>query len=76
VLTFALLISGLDLTSSLSAIIACTNNVDPGLGSVGPGSTYAGLNDFQSWVCIAAMFLGRIEIITFAVLFTPAFWRK
>ncbi|MGH8207402.1 MAG: TrkH family potassium uptake protein [Steroidobacteraceae bacterium] len=76
VLTFALLISGLDLTSSLSAIIACINNVGPGLGSVGPGRTYAGLNDFQTWVCIAAMFLGRIEIITFAVLFTPAFWRK
>ena len=43
---------------------------------VGPGSTYASLNDFQSWICIAAMFLGRIEIITFAVLLTPSFWRK
>jgi trk system potassium uptake protein TrkH len=75
-LTFALLISGLDLTSSLSAIVACINNVGPGLGSVGPSRTYAALNDFQSWVCIAGMFLGRIEIITFAVLLTPAFWRK
>ncbi|HTW75490.1 MAG TPA: potassium transporter TrkG [Steroidobacteraceae bacterium] len=75
-LTFALLISGMDLTSSLSAIVACINNVGPGLGSVGPDRTYAALSDFQSWVCIAAMFLGRIEIITFAVLLTPAFWRK
>ncbi len=75
-LTFALLISGLDLTSSISAIVACINNVGPGLGSVGPAHTYAGLDDFQSWVCIAAMFLGRIEIITFAVLLTPTFWRK
>jgi trk system potassium uptake protein TrkH len=75
-LTFALLISGLDLTSSVSAIVACINNVGPGLGVVGPGRTYSALNDFQSWVCIAAMFLGRIELITFAVLFTPAFWRK
>jgi trk system potassium uptake protein TrkH len=76
VLVFALLISGLDFISSFSAIVACINNVGPGLNVVGPGSTYAGLNDFQCWVCIAAMFLGRIEIITFAVLFTPTFWRK
>ena len=38
--------------------------------------SYGTLSDFQSWVCIAAMFLGRIEIITFAVLLTPTFWRK
>jgi len=76
VLTFALLISGLDLTSALSAIVACINNAGPGLGLVGPGHTYAALNGVQGWICIAAMFLGRIEIISFAVLFTPTFWRK
>jgi trk system potassium uptake protein len=75
-LTFVLLISGLDLVSSFSAIVACINSVGPGLNIVGPGSTYAALTDFQIWVCSAAMFLGRIEIITFAVLFTPTFWRK
>ncbi len=76
VLTFALLISGLDFLSSLSAIVACINNAGPGLGLVGPSTNYATLNDFQSWVCIAGMFLGRVEIITFAVLLTPTFWRK
>ena len=75
-LTFGLMISGLDLTSSLSAIVACINNVGPGLGRVAPGLSYASLNGFQSWVCVAAMFLGRVEIITFAVLLTPTFWRK
>jgi trk/ktr system potassium uptake protein len=75
-LTFALLISGLDLTTALSAVVSCINNVGPGLSNVGPVRTYGGLNDFQSWVCIAAMFLGRVEIITFAVVLTPAFWRK
>jgi trk system potassium uptake protein TrkH len=75
-LTFALLISGVDLTSSLSAIVACINNLGPGLGRVGPIHTYAGLNGFQLWVCTAAMFLGRVEIITFAVVLTPTFWRK
>jgi len=76
VLTFLLLISGLDFISSISGVLACINNVGPGLNLVGPGSTYSALTDFQIWVCTAAMFLGRIEIITFAVLFTPTFWRK
>jgi trk system potassium uptake protein TrkH len=75
-LTFALLISGLDLTSAFSAILACINSVGQGLNLVGPGKTYGGLTDFQIWICTTAMFLGRMEIITFAVLFTPAFWRK
>jgi trk system potassium uptake protein len=76
VLTFALLISGLDFLTSLSAIVACINNAGPGLNLVGPTSNYGVLNDFQSWICIAGMFLGRVEIITFAVLLTPSFWRK
>jgi len=76
VLTFALLISGLDFMSALSGIVACINNAGPGLNLVGPSSNYSTLNDFQSWVCIAGMFLGRVEIITVAVLFTPTFWRK
>jgi trk system potassium uptake protein TrkH len=75
-LTFLLLISGLDFVSSISGVLACINNVGPGLNLVGPGKTYGALNDFQTWVCTAAMFLGRIEIMTFAVLCTPTFWRK
>jgi trk system potassium uptake protein TrkH len=76
VLTFSLLISGLDFVSAFSAVIACVNNVGSGLGVVGPHSSYAALNDFQTWVCALAMFVGRIEIITFVVLFMPTFWRK
>jgi len=76
VLTFALLISGLDFLSAVSAIIACINNVGPGLGAVGPGTTYGTLTDFQLWMCTAAMMLGRVEIFTVLILFTPTFWRK
>ena len=75
-LTFALLASGLDLVSSLTAIVASINNAGPGLGDVGPAGNYGALNDFQTWMCTTAMFLGRIEIFTFLVLFTPTFWRK
>jgi trk system potassium uptake protein len=76
VLTFSLLLSGLDFVSAFSAIIACINNAGPGLGVVGPASNYQGLGDFQTWVCSLAMLLGRLEIFSFLVLFTPSFWRK
>ncbi|HMI36176.1 MAG TPA: potassium transporter TrkG, partial [Steroidobacteraceae bacterium] len=76
VLTFALLMSGLDFMSSVTAIIASINNVGPGLNLVGPGSNYGTLSDFQLWMCTAAMLLGRVEIFTVLILFTPAYWRK
>jgi trk system potassium uptake protein len=76
VLTFAMLLSNLDFISALTAVLASINNTGPGLGIVGPTHTYAGLSDFQTWVCTAAMFLGRIELFTALVLFTPVFWRK
>ena len=75
-LTFALLLSGLDLDSSFSAVIACINNTGPGLAAVGPSHNYASLNDFQVWVCTAAMLLGRLEIFSVLVLFTGVFWRR
>jgi trk system potassium uptake protein TrkH len=76
ILTLVLVISGLDFLSSFTAIIACINNAGPGLNEVGPATNYAGLNDFQTWICSLAMFIGRIEIFTVLILLTPTFWRK
>jgi trk system potassium uptake protein TrkH len=75
VLTFALLATGLDFVSAFSAVIACINNAGPGLGVVGPASNFQGLTDFQTWVCSLAMLLGRLEIFSLLVLFTPTYWR-
>lgn len=75
-LTFLLLISGLDFISAFSAIIACINNAGPGLGVVGPASNFSVLTDFQTWICMFAMLLGRLEIFTVLILFTPNFWRR
>jgi trk system potassium uptake protein TrkH len=75
-LTFFLVASGLDFTSSITAIIACINNAGPGLNVVGPAQNYQGLTDFQTWVCTAAMFIGRLEVMTVFVLMTPSFWRS
>jgi trk system potassium uptake protein TrkH len=76
VLTFVLLLSGLDFISSFSAIIACINNAGPGLGVVGPASNYGVLTDFQTWVCSFTMLLGRLEVFSVLILFTRAFWRN
>ena len=71
-----LLLSGMDLVSAFTAAIACINNTGPGLGQVGPAGNYQGLTDFQTWVCTAAMLLGRLELLSVLVLFTPHFWRR
>jgi trk system potassium uptake protein TrkH len=71
-----LLLSDLDVVTAFTAIIACVNNTGPGLGQVGPAGNYQGLNDASTWVCTAAMLVGRLEMMSVLVLFTPAFWRK
>ncbi|MBI2313968.1 MAG: TrkH family potassium uptake protein [Betaproteobacteria bacterium] len=76
ILTFVLMASGLDYISAFSAIIACINNMGPGLNQVGPAANYQVLTDFQTWVCSFAMILGRLEVFTLLIIFTPAFWQK
>jgi trk system potassium uptake protein len=75
-LTMVLLLSGLDIVTAFSAVIATVNNIGPGLGLVGPSSNYGVLNDGQIWVLSFAMLLGRLELLTVLVLFTGHFWRK
>jgi trk system potassium uptake protein TrkH len=57
-------------------VIACFNNAGPGLGLVGPATNYQILTDYETWVCSFTMLLGRLEIFSVVVLFTPQFWRK
>ena len=74
-LTLLLMATHLDVITAFSAVVACINNTGPGLNLVGPSTTYAVLNDFQTWVCTWAMLLGRLEIFTLLVILMPAFWR-
>ena len=73
--TLLLLFTGLDIVSAFTAVVACINNTGPGLGQVGPAGNYQGLSDLQTWVCSAVMLLGRLELLSVLVLFTPQFWR-
>ncbi len=74
--TFLLVIDGLDFISAFSGVIACINNMGPGLGVVGPAQNYQALSDFQTWVLAWTMLVGRLEIFSVVILFTPAFWHK
>ena len=69
-----LLASGLDYVTAWSATAASLNNLGPGLGAV--ASNYAELGSFAKWVLCWGMLLGRLEIFTLLVLFTPTFWRR
>ena len=75
-LTFLLVFGGLDFVSAFTAVIACINNAGPGLGQVGPATNYASLSDYEIWVLSFTMLLGRLEVLSLLVLFTPQFWRK
>jgi len=75
-LTMLMLLSGLDMVTAFSAVVATLNNIGPGLGLVGPAANFGVLNDFQTWVCIVAMWMGRLELLAVMVLFVPQFWRR
>ncbi len=74
VMILLLMASGLNQDTAFSAVAACLNNLGPGLDQV--GQNFASINDFAKWVLCLAMLLGRLEIFTLLVLFTPGFWRK
>ena len=77
VLTLGLAACGLDLVTSISSAAQALGNVGPGLGHiVGPAGTFAPLPEAAKWLLSIGMFLGRLELLTVLVLFTPRFWRR
>ncbi len=76
VLTFVLLASGLEFLPALSLVVASVNNLGPALGEFGPTGNFARLNDFQTALLALGMIAGRLELMTFFVILTPAFWRR
>lgn len=74
--TLLLLTQNLDLISAATAIAACLGNVGPGLGTVGPSSTYANLTNLTKIILSFCMILGRLEIYTVIALLFPRSWKK
>ena len=73
ILLLGLVMTGSDFESAFSAIGACLNNLGPGLGEV--SQTYESVSPAGKGILSFAMILGRLEIFTLLVLFTPVFWR-
>lgn len=68
-----LMADGLDQTTAFGAVAACMNNLGPGLGKV--ATSFAGVSGVDQCLMGVAMLLGRLEIFTILVLFSPSFWR-
>lgn len=66
---------GLDIETSIGAVAATLGNVGPGIGNVGPLDNYAYLPVLGKWILSFLMLVGRLEIFTVLVIFTPTFWR-
>ncbi|GGK62355.1 TrkH family potassium uptake protein [Amphritea balenae] len=74
IMLIILLGTGLDQVTAWSAVGATLNNLGPGLGQV--SAHYGDLNEPAKWVLCFAMLLGRLEVFTLLVLFSPAFWKR
>ncbi len=76
VFAVGLSLTGLDFVTSISGAATALANIGPGLGDIiGPSGNFAPLNDTAKWLLIAAMFIGRLELLVVFVLFMPNFWR-
>lgn len=72
VLTFL----GLDFISAIGATASSLGNIGPAIGSVSPVDNFAHLSVGAKWFCAFLMLIGRLELFTVLILFTPFFWRK
>lgn len=73
-----LILMGLEipLTESIGVVISSIGNTGPGLGAFGPAFSWNALPDAAKWVCSLLMLLGRLELFTVLLLFTPDFWKR
>lgn len=67
---------GLDFESALGSVATSLGNIGPGVGSVGPVSNFAHVPDVGKWILTFLMLLGRLELFTVLILFTPFFWKN
>lgn len=73
-IALAVAATGVDMLSAWAAAASCLNNMGPGVGPL--AAQFGALNPVATWILSFAMVLGRLEVFTILVLFTPAFWRE
>ncbi|MEM7028758.1 MAG: potassium transporter TrkG [Chloroflexota bacterium] len=73
---FAMILLGMNLPTAFGVVAATLNSIGPGLADVGPTDNYAHIPAIGKWLLSFLMLLGRLEIFTVMILFSPAYWRK
>lgn len=82
IISFGVLVMGLgffdlDISTTLSAAATVLNNIGPGFGTaIGPSGNFSSLPDGAKYMLMAGMLFGRLEYVTFVILFMPSFWRN
>ncbi len=74
--TFVIAYSGFDILTSFTTALATVGNIGPGFGKVGPAENYAFFPGYVKWILSFAMLVGRLELYTVLILFTPRFWNR
>jgi len=67
---------GYDFNTSVGAVATCLGNIGPGFGKVGPVDNFAFISIPGKWILSFLMLLGRLELFTVLILFTPYYWTK
>ena len=74
--TFVISLMGMDAQTSLGSVLATLGGIGPGIGEVGQASNFAIIPDAGKIYLSFIMVIGRLELLTFLVLFTPHFWKN
>jgi len=67
---------GLDMESAFGSVITTMGGIGPGIGSVGPAGNFAHVPDLGKVLLSFLMIIGRLELYTFLIVFSPAYWKK
>ena len=71
-----MILSGIDTVNSIVIALSCVSNIGPSLSNdIGANITWSGMPDYIKWALSLLMLMGRLEIMTVLVLFTPSFWK-
>lgn len=77
VCSFAMTAAGIDSTNAITITLSALGNVGPTLGlEIGPTMSWSILPNFAKWICAILMLMGRLEIFTVLVIFSPTFWKN
>ena len=67
---------GCDFDTAIGSVAATLGNIGPGIGDVGPALNFSEIHDIGKWYLSGLMLVGRLELFTVLILFSPEFWRK